>query len=248
MAREKKGMQGYFDIHCHILPGVDDGPKTIEETLRMLYIAYEEGIRIITATPHYITNNQSMSSERIQEIFYQINQAIADSGLKLNIILGSELLFSMDTIEALNRGDALTIDGTRYILVEFPPAATFRDIWNGLNHCIFGGYIPILAHAERYQCLVKDAELVEELINLGAYIQLNLSCLSGKLLDPKVSFCHKLLKKDWVHFLGTDAHGAYDRVPRVKDAVEYLKKKFGESKVRQLLWENPMVMLENKHL
>jgi protein-tyrosine phosphatase len=248
MPREKVSTQGYFDIHCHILPGVDDGPKDMNETFRMLYIAYEEGIRIIVATPHYITGDNRVTSEKIISIFHELNQEIINSGIQLTMILGNELLFSTDMISALDRGDALSIDGTRYILVEFPTNASYKDIWNGLNCCVFGGYIPILAHVERYQSLFKDISLVEEFIHLGAYIQMNLSCIPGKLFGPATGFCHKLLKKDWVHFLGTDAHGAYDRVPKVKDGVEYLRKKFGENKVRKLLWDNPMNMLENKHL
>jgi protein-tyrosine phosphatase len=117
-----------------------------------------------------------------------------------------------------------------------------------LNHCIFAGYIPILAHTERYQCLIKDPLLVWELIKLGAYIQLNFSSVIGTIIDPKVKFCHKLLKNEWVHFLGTDAHGSNERVPRARAAVRFLRKKYGEDTVRQLLWDNPMTMLEDKHL
>jgi protein-tyrosine phosphatase len=248
MTKEEIYMQGYFDIHAHILPGVDDGAKNLDETFRMLYIAYEEGIRVIVATPHFIAGNQNVPVEKILELFYEVSQAVKKAGIMLNIILGNELLYNMDMIDSLNRGDALTIDGTRYILVEFPIFTSFREMWKGLNHCIFAGYIPILAHVERYPCLINDPSFVGNLIDLGAYIQVDLSSIEGKITDPKVRFCHKLLKKEWVHFLGTDAHGAYDRVPRAKRAIAFLKRKYGENKVIQLLWENPMTMLEDKHL
>lgn len=241
-------MTGYFDIHSHILPGIDDGAKNMDETLRMLHIAYEEGIRIMVATPHYVAGKEKVTTLDIRNIFDEVCETIARSGIPIALILGNELFFSMDLINALDRGDALTIDGTRYILVEFSPDATFRSIWSGLNHCIFAGYIPILAHIERYECLVREPSLVEALIKLGVYTQLNLSCINGHIVNPKVSFCHKLLKKEWVHFLGTDSHGANERIPRAKKATQYLKKKYGENKVIQLLWENPMTMLEDKHL
>lgn len=241
-------MQGYFDIHCHILPGIDDGPKNFDETIRMLYIAYEEGIRFIVATPHYGFDNTKVSLQQTQKLYEELNTVINNAGIKISILLGSELLFSSDIVDALNKGDALTIDGTRYILVEFPRTALYKDIWNGINQCVFGGYIPILAHVERYKCLIKDPYLVEDLILLGAYIQINLSSVKGKLLDKEALFCRKLLKKGWVHFLGTDAHGAYERIPRVNNYVKYLRRRYGQDRIQQLFWDNPMTMVENRHL
>jgi protein-tyrosine phosphatase len=241
-------MQGYFDIHSHILPGIDDGPENMDETLRMLSIAYEEGIRIMLATPHYYAGDKYKSQKIILDLYDRVNEAIIKAGINVIIILGSEIFFSMDIIDALNRGDVLTIDNTRYILIEFPLNISFHELWKGINHCIFAGYIPVLAHVERYVCLQKEPGFVEKLIRLGAYTQVNLSSICNRAFDPKVSLCHKLLKKDWVHFLGTDAHGAYRRTPCAKEAVELLRKKFGAKRVNQLFWENPMTMLENIHL
>lgn len=241
-------MQGYFDIHSHILPGIDDGPDSLDETLHMLSIAYEEGFRIILATPHYVAGNGNMSSEMTIKRFNELNEVISASGLDLNIILGNELYYNSHMIEALKAGDAYTIDGTRYILVEFPINIAFQDLWRGLNHCIFAGYIPILAHVERYYCLIKEPGYVEDLIQLGSYMQMNLSSIHGRLTNPTIKFCHLLLKKEWVHFLGTDAHGARVRTPCMKEAVAYIKKRFGEDRVKQLLWDNPMTMLEDNYL
>ncbi len=241
-------MTGYFDTHCHILPGVDDGANDIVDTRRMLLTSYEEGIRIITATPHYIAGKSNTPVNQLKAIFEEVKLVAEEVTVGMQIILGNELFYNLGLIDALKKGDALTIDETRYILVEFLPSASYHEIRVGLNHCIFAGYIPILAHVERYQCLIKDYILVGELIKLGAYIQINFSGVIGSIIDPKVKFCHKLLKNEWVHFLGTDAHGSIERVPRARAAVRVLRKKYGEYKVRQLLWDNPMTMLEDKHL
>jgi protein-tyrosine phosphatase len=241
-------MQSYFDIHCHILPGVDDGAKDMDETRRMLLIAYEEGIRIIAATPHYIVGSKNVEVEGLKAVYEEVNKIAESVQEEFHIILGNELFYSPDIIEALRKGEALTIDGTRYILIEFLPSATFREIRDGLNHCIYSGYIPILAHTERYLCLKKDYELVGNLIKLGAYIQINISSMLKRNLNPMAKFCKKLLKREWVHFLGTDAHGAYERSPQISKVRSYLTRKYGENKVKQLLWDNPMTVLENKHL
>lgn len=241
-------MQGYFDIHSHILPGVDDGAKDMNETRRMLLAAYEEGIRIIVATPHYVAGRTNMAVDRLISIYEEVKQVAGDGANEVQIILGNELLYNLGLIDALKRGDALTIDSTRYILVEFLPSTSFREIWEGINHCIFAGYIPILAHTERYRCLLKDYKLVDDLIKSGTYIQLNLSCITGRGLDAKVIFSHRLLKRGWVHFMGTDTHNAHERAPYAKDAVALIKRKYGQYTVRKLLWENPMTMIEDKHL
>jgi len=241
-------MQGYFDIHSHILPGVDDGAKDMDETRRMLLTAYEEGIRIIVATPHYIAGRKNMKVDRLLSIYEEVNHAAANVSKEFQIILGNELFYNLELLDALKKGDALTIDGTRYILVEFLPSASFREIWEGINHCIFAGYIPILAHTERYHCLLKDYKLVDDLIKSGAYIQLNLSCITGWGLNIMAVFSHRLLKRGWVHFLGTDSHDSCERAPCAKEASTYLKKMYGEYTVRKLLWENPMTMIEDKYL
>lgn len=241
-------MQGYFDIHCHILPGVDDGAKDMDETRRMLLMAYDEGIRVIVATPHFHIGNKSDGNESLKAVYEEV-RLIAENALgDFKLILGNELFYSPDIIDALRKGEALTIDDTRYILVEFAPVAPYQEIRDGLNHCIYSGFIPILAHTERYLCLNKNIDLVGHLIKLGTYIQINLSSLLRGHYNTNAKLCRKLMKRDWVHFLGTDAHGAYVRAPRAMEAIMYLERKYTEATVNKLLWENPMRMLENKHL
>lgn len=214
----------------------------------MLLRAYDEGIRVIVATPHFLAGGKNLEVNSLKEIFYKVAEIASEVSEDFQIILGNELFYNASLIDALNHGEALTIDGTRYILVEFGPRVPFRFMWEGLNNCIFAGYIPILAHTERYQCLMKDPELVNDLIKLGAYIQLNFSCIRSKGISGRYVFCRKLLRRGWVHFLGTDTHGAYEKTLHTKEAVAFLQKKFGEERIRLLLWENPMTMVEDEHL
>ncbi|MBH1939361.1 hypothetical protein I5677_00475 [Mobilitalea sibirica] len=238
-------MQGYCDIHCHILPGVDDGAKDMEETCRMLSIAYNEGLRTIVMTPHYYVGMERIPKDRLLELKKKVGEAAQLIDKEFKLFLGNEILYFTDIINALKRGEALTINDTRYILVEFLAESTFREIWKGLSQCIHAGYIPILAHAERYLDLVNKPDFVHELIKLGAYIQINLSS-TVRRFSKRTSFCHKLIKRGWVHFLGTDSHGADERSPIAKAAIKRLQKKYGEGAVYKIMKENPMRMLENK--
>lgn len=241
-------MLGYYDIHNHILPGVDDGSPDMEETRRMLLIAYEEGIRQIIATPHFIVGGANTPLPKLTQLCNEVNRIAENVAEDFHVFLGNELLYSSELIPALKAGEAMTLAGTRYILVEFITDVHFREIRDGLNNCIYAGYIPILAHAERYHCLLKTPSLVSILIGLGAYIQINFNYIKGGLFDSKVRFCHRLLKTKQVHFVGTDAHGAYHRVPHAKTEINFLRRRFGDNTVTQLLLNNPMTMLKNKHL
>lgn len=241
-------MQRYIDIHNHILPGVDDGARDMDEAIQMLSIAYEQGIRMIIATPHFSTGLKGHTADELKAIAKEVSLAAQRVGMDMQIILGNELLYSVELVEALDKGDALTMDGTRYILIEFLPSISKQEISYALNQCIYSGYIPILAHAERYYCLRAKSQSVEDLVRLGAYIQLNLSSLKGSITNPRTRFARMLIKKKWVHFLATDSHGVKERPPITKHAIRYLIRKFDEDLVRQLLWENPLTMLEDRHL
>jgi protein-tyrosine phosphatase len=241
-------MAGYCDIHSHILPGVDDGARDMEETLKMLSAAYEEGIRVIVATPHYIDGYMNASPDKLYTLIDEINMIHSGGRKKPKILPGNELLYSNDIIRALDKGDALTIRGTRYILLEFLEDASYRYIREGVTRCLYAGYIPILAHIERYQSLRNMDELVADLVKTGAYIQINFSSLKRSIHNTDRSFCSRLIKKSLVHFMGTDAHGAYDRTPSIQGAVTYLQDRYGEQTVRRLLWDNPITMLKNRLL
>jgi protein-tyrosine phosphatase len=241
-------MKGYFDIHNHLLPGLDDGSHSMDETRSMLLQAYDEGIRIIVATPHYCAGRSVISVNKMREVLAEVVLTLEEETEKVQVILGNELEYNSDMLDSLRKGEALTIDDTRYILVEFKAYDTFNQIRVGLYHCLMAGYIPILAHAERYHCLVKSPNLVEELVKLGTYIQINMSGILGMRLNPKTSFCHRLLKKGLVHFLGTDAHGSIHRVVKMKNAVQCIRKKYGDNLAQRLLWDNPMIMLANNRL
>ncbi len=241
-------MLNYIDIHSHILPGVDDGARDMEQTRQMLAMAYREGCRVMIATPHFEAGRPRKKASELKDILELVRAEASSIGEDFRIELGNELLFSYDIPDALKRGDALTIAGTRYILVEFTPGAAYSSLKEGLRSCVLSGYIPILAHAERYQCLLKHPEDVEELIQAGTYIQLNLSSINGGFLNPAARFCNKLIDRDLVHFIGTDAHGVNSRPPLGKEVISSLYKKYGEALTNRLIRENPERMLTDKHL
>lgn len=231
----------YTDIHCHILPGVDDGAKDMEETLAMLCKAKEQGIQTLIATPHYAAGKKKVSPERLEEIRQQVQQRAEQEGIDVEILLGSELYYSKDICQRLEEKKALTMAGTRYVLVEFSPNETYTEVYQGLHELVQGGYIPILAHMERYRCLHKEKAKIRELIELGAYMQMNVESLRSR-------YCKKLVKDGLIHFFGSDSHHVKHRPPRMQDGIGWLGNRLTKDQLEKIFLENPERLRENKYI
>ena len=236
-----------FDIHCHILPNVDDGAKDGKTTKRMLQRAVEEGIDAIVATPHYSCEMEDEEIEQVRQKFLMIQKWWKEKEPDKELYLGSELYYSEGLIAALERGAALTMNGTRYILVEFPIYLNFQNIKKAVQKLLYAGYIPIIAHVERYERM-KKLEMVSELVDMGALIQVNVSSVIGRNGFKDKFYVMKLIKKHVVHFVGTDAHDTEVRKIRMQACLQYLEKKLGKEKAAQILEENPRRMLEGDEL
>lgn len=231
----------YTDMHCHILPGVDDGAKNMEESVAMLRKAYKQGIRTIIATPHYVAGKKKTSPEKLEEIRSQLQAEAKKEGFDMEILLGNELYYSQDICERLDEKKALTMAGSRYVLVEFSPEETYKEIYRGIHKLVQGGYIPILAHMERYRCLHGDTKKIRDLIELGTYMQMNVQSLQNR-------YCKKLAKDGYIHFFGSDAHNTGNRQPRMQDGIKWLGGAVDKELLEKIFIENPKMLRENKYI
>ncbi len=219
-------MSDFIDIHCHILPGVDDGARDWEMTRKMMEIAWDEGIQTIYATPHYHPMRGKNDLHAWQIALEQIRQEAAEIGDGMEILSGCEILYQQDAVELLQDGKLMTMGDSRYVLVEFPLSSDYSYIVKGLHNLRLGGYLPILAHVERYRNL-SSISRVEELVAMGIYIQANADCVlegSGWLRGRHI---RSLLKRKYIHFVGTDAHDDKIRKPLMKECKEYIDKLCG---------------------
>lgn len=242
-------MLNSIDVHCHILPGVDDGSESMDETMSMIKMAYSEGIRGMIATPHYHYGYAAQDWEKVYHVWEQVREKVSAELPEMEIYLGREIYSdsrSMDMLAADAGSGRNTMGSSRYVLIEFTPGAEYREIKNSLSNILSLGYQTILAHAERCMSIRKKPELAEELVQMGNYIQLNAGSIAGSFSDRR--FCKKLMSMDCVHFVGTDCHGSTKRTPQIKKSIEYVIKHFGEEYAQQLYWENPEKMLGNEYL
>ena len=237
-------MEGYIDMHCHILPGVDDGAKDIDETKAMLRIAYEEGIRCIIATPHHHPRRGKESPTVLRRQAKLVREAAHEIDEHFRIYLGTEVFFGQDVPDKLKDGKILSMNNRDYVLVEFSPSDTFAYIRQSLQQMQLAGYEVILAHVERYNCIVKEAELAEQLWEMGIHLQVNAESITGESGREIKKFVKYLMDQELVFCVGTDAHSPRHRAPRMKKAAAYVKKKYGEEYMRRIFFSNAKTMLK----
>lgn len=238
----------YIDIHSHILPGIDDGSESMDETIRMLHIAAKERITTIIATPHYVAGRDNYPVEHLRYITNQVQFEAQKIDKDFEILLGNELYYSESITTDLRSGKALTLAGSRYVLVEFPYTVDFKALYRGVNDFIYNGYIPILAHIERYYCIYRKPEMVNELVEMGCYTQMNCHSVMGGLLDLEASYNRKLLNYDLIHFVGSDSHSDRSRAPVMQKAIKHLHKKCDDSLINKIVFINPRKILENSYI
>ncbi|NLG03706.1 MAG: histidinol-phosphatase [Clostridia bacterium] len=239
---------GFTDMHTHILPGVDDGASSVEEALKMLEMAVREGTSRIILTPHFIPGNRKYAKENIKELFENFKQTVSEHQIPIELKLGNELYYREGIIEALETGMANAMADTQYVLVEFGVKRDYDYIYQSLKRLQEHGYRPILAHVERYDCLHKKMDLIEELIKTGFYIQMNTEELMAGFFSRNKGFCTKLFMQGYIHFLGSDCHDTDVRAPYMKKAVDYLRQKADPELLEEVLYVNPEKMLNNEYL
>lgn len=238
----------FVDIHSHIIYGVDDGAENIKESARMLGIAYGEGIVGIIATPHYGITNVGYNYKKVKEHQAILNNKLISNGINLRIYLGNEVYWNPGIIEELDNGKALTMAGTSYVLVEFGVYSEYYELSDAVHALVSAGYRPIIAHLERYQCLKNNIYRVNELINQGAYVQVNTGNFLKDRRDDRSKWAKTLLMEDLIHFIGTDAHNESRRPPIMKEAVKEMEKLASKKQILKIVRDNVVHLIRNEYV
>ena len=226
-----------IDIHCHLLYGVDDGPKEMEESIKMLKTASEQGVTDIILTPHYRRGMFKFDKELVFEKKATLEPYAKDVGIQLH--LGTEFHVNGDIIEYLEEGRCLTLADSEYVLTEYEYDTDYSYIFQMSHTLLRCGYVPVIAHVERYGCLVKNPKRLEELQEIGALIQVNAGAVIGEEGWNAKRFCKKALKNGWVDMIASDSHGIKKRVCYMDDAYDYVSEKYGEKLAYKLMIKNP---------
>lgn len=231
------------DMHCHILPGVDDGSASMEETLATLKTAQRQGIGAMIVTPHYHPGRYVVTADRVMAALEDVRKKAAAAGLKIRLYPGQECYYYSGLLEQLEAGNVLTMNGTAYVLIEFDTETQYSAMTHAVRELRDGGYKPIIAHYERYRCLYQRRERLEELRRQGAMLQLNFDRLvdKGSILHPNI--WRKLLKDGCVDFLGSDTHGMKFRPLHAQQAADWLYESVRPEIRRQIMTTNIKLLL-----
>ena len=216
---KKKSAKYIVDVHCHIMPRIDDGSRNMTETIKMLKIAESEGITHMIATPHFKSGHHNATPQKISELINAVNDAASTLRINMNLYQGNEILYFEDMCSYIDSGKISRMNGTNHILVEFMPSDPYQYIRNSIDEIIGEGYYPIIAHIERYACMVAS--------------------ITGSMGKDIKKFVHRLLKEELVDYVGTDAHRCeHSRIPKMKECTQLLYKKYDEAYVDSILYGN----------
>lgn len=228
-----------MDVHCHILPGIDDGARDWEQSCRMLDIAWQQGVHTVIATPHYMPGRRNAAPETVRRLAEKLQDYVQRKGYQMEIYTGNEIYYHDDAAELLNEGKILTMADSDCVLVEFSPMEDFRYIRNALADLQAEGYIPMLAHVERYASVCKKPfDRIEELRDMGVLIQVNAATVERKMGWKMQRLVTAMLKRRLVDFIGTDAHSAGHRAPVLEKCRKILYRKCSAGYVDDLLYGN----------
>lgn len=232
-----------IDIHCHILPGIDDGSRNVEESMEMVREAYKAGFTNIISTSHYIEESYNVPKARRQELIDMLNLKIEQEGMNIKIYNGAEAYITPNLVELIKAEELPTMNGTKYLLMELPMHNQILNLESIVSRVINQGITLIIAHPERYSYVQKNYKVLNELADMGVLFQANYGSCIGQYGKEEEKTLKKLLKANRISFFGTDCHrtgSVYEKMPEI---LKKLEKMIGKEKLEELTTTNPQKLI-----
>ena len=234
----------YADIHIHALFGVDDGAKDESNMYAMVDAAYADGIRVLCLTPHFHPGYFGDNTNATDKAFEALRQYAQEKYPDLKLYLGNELHYSSQCISWLSDGLCHSLNDTGYVLVDFSTYETARNITRGLDTLLNAGYLPVLAHAERYEHLTK--EMIREYAHKGIWIQVDTGSLFGSFGFSAKHRAKSILKSRLADLISSDAHNLTGRPPGISNAYRLIEKKYSQNYADAVCYQNALWLLTNR--
>ena len=230
-----------IDLHCHILPGIDDGAGTLEESLAMAAMAADQGIRQMVATPHCVTGSVREVAANVE----MLRQLLLEEGIPLQLYGGMEIFGTDETARLLKERKLLTLNGSRYPLIEFDFYTDGEEETRILASVLEAGFTPLVAHPERYSCVCYEPERVNLWRKMGCLFQINRGSLLGRYGRLSQQMAMELVRRGFATVVATDAHSPQVRTPRARDVYALLSREFSPDTAQTLLESNPRRILKD---
>lgn len=240
---------GYIDIHCHMLPAVDDGSASMEQSIRMARQAAMEGFSDIILTPHQKADRRCVTWDGTLRRLRLLQEKADELRIPVRFHPGAELFYRHGAEELLEERKLHTLADSHYVLVEFFPGEEYAYIRDALVRISSYGYLPVLAHVERYASVLSETERPRQLKqNTGCFFQVNAASLTGEAGFAAKNASRRLVRQGLADFIATDAHNDEGRPPRISHCAQWLERKLGREELERLLIRNPEAVLEDRPL
>lgn len=239
-----------IDLHTHILSGLDDGSREMDDSLALADLALEGGVDRLVATPHsnQLGRFENFYSHDLARHFRRFQSALEEAGIPLTVYLGMEIFASDDMEEKIRDGALISLNHSRYYLVEFEFDEEPGRIGDYLEQIFAVGGVPLIAHPERYHCVQDYPVLAYEWLRMGCCTQINKGSLFGRFGRHAARTAQVMLENQLVTCVASDAHSPYMRTTYMADARDYLAGQFGEHEMRRLMVDNPMRVIRNEEV
>jgi len=231
-------------VHHHLAYGLDDGARNMRDARRMIDAAYRAGICAILATPHVHPGKKAFDREKYLAVLAELNAYCEEKEYELELLPGAEVLYSEAAIRLLNEGYIPTLNDTRFVLIEWRTSVEYPMFEKNIKEVISAGYIPVVAHIERYKNLWFKAKKIRQLREMYDFrIQLDCEAVVDKQPFFERRFVDKLLKNRVADYIATDAHDVSARKGRMAEAYRAVSRKYGKKYARRLTYRNPSEIL-----
>ena len=239
-----------IDIHCHILPGVDDGSGNFNDSIEMAKLAVASGVHSIVATPHLNTFDDESSYWflEIENLLNKLQKEIKERGIPVSIFPGQEILLTSSSLGDIKKGKFISLNHSRYCLVEFTHYEKVSVAIRKLQKIISEGYIPIIAHPERYDFVREQGDAIYRMKETGCLIQVNKGSLKGHFGRETRECAFDILRNRDADFVASDGHSQYNRTPCLSDAYEIICDHFSSDYADFLLNDNPQRLLNDEKI
>ena len=229
------------DLHCHVLPAIDDGAESLDQSLEFCRVALEDGVTTLVATPHQKPGQFDNTPEAIRGKVEELRLALREAAIPVEIVEGAEVYLIPDLVASLREGKVCTLGNTgRYLLLELPYQQMPMRVEETVFQLKMAGVTPVLAHPERIAYFTADMDRVEKLVRLGCLSQLTAAALLGGFGEKTRDFSLRLLERGLVHVISSDAHDAIHRPPVLSRARDAAGEVVGTERARQMVSDVPL--------
>jgi protein-tyrosine phosphatase len=235
-----------IDLHCHILPGIDDGATDIAVSLAMARAQVTQGVSVVACTPHILPGLYHNSGPAIRQATAQLQEALQQEGIPLQLVTGADVHMTPDFAGGLRSGRLLSIADSRYVLVEPPHHTAPPQLEDFFFNLVVAGYVPILTHPERLSWVPSRYAMIKRLVHGGVWMQLTAASFTGAFGRNALYWAERMLDDGCVHVLASDAHDAERRPPDLAVGREMVAKRVGAEEAQCLILTRPMGILKDQ--